>query len=369
MTAQALKQCVGLDVASESVEAAFSILTEDLKPATLYSLSFPNTPVGFEQFKQWCWNYRNQELPLYITMESTGVYHEKLCRFTYLLPGVKVSVVLPNKARRFAQSLEGSSKTDKIDARSMSLMGLSRELRPWSPPKESNRMLRRLTREKAFLKKQQTAMKNLLHAMCREYGGLESSQVRIGEVLAATKNAIKAIDKEIRELIKKDDLLGKDVMLLTSIPGVGVQTAAVVLAETNSFEQFGSGRQLSCYAGLDVRLKESGKWKGKSRISKCGNAHIRGALYMPSMSIVSHQVPMAATYQRLITQRGKLPMVALTALSRKLLLVMYAIWKSRVPYNPSATEHPNIFGDCLSLDPPSGKKKQRAKPAAQDGLR
>jgi transposase len=61
-------------------------------------------------------------------------------------------------------------------------------------------------------------------------------------------------------------------------------TAVTVVAETHGFANVESIKQLVVYAGLDVRICESGNWKGLSRIGKSRNSHIRGALYMPAMA-------------------------------------------------------------------------------------
>lgn len=327
-----LKQCVSLDVSSESVDAVFSVLTQELSQERLATLSFANTSKGFKELKAWWVKQRNNQLPLFFTMEATGVYYEQLCRFIWSQPKTKVSVVLPNKTKKFAESLENSSKTDKLDAYALSLMGLSRPLRGWMPPREATRKLKRLTRERAFHTKSETSLKNLRHALSREFGPSDASLNRIEEMIRVIKVAKKAIDGEIRALIQQDEELKESAALMVTIPGVGVQTTAVVLAETDGFRYFTSARQLTSYAGLDVRLRESGKWKGRSKISKKGNSHIRAALYMPCLAIVRDKKPMYNLYQRLTEEGGKNGMVALTALSRKLLLVMYAVYKNRMPY-------------------------------------
>ena len=97
---------------------------------------------------------------------------------------------------------------------------------------------------------------------------------------------VKEIEKEIKTLVNQDDKLKKKFEYLQNIPGVGLLTIATIVAETNGFETFTSIKQLTSYAGLDVKIAESGTWKGKSRISKRGNSHIRKALYMPSMARV-----------------------------------------------------------------------------------
>ena len=86
---------------------------------------------------------------------------------------------------------------------------------------------------------------------------------------------------------------------LLSIPGVGAITAATIVAETNGFAAIKNMKQLTSYAGLDVRINESGKWKGKSTISKRGNSHIRKALFFPAISHKTHDKTAGKFYERI----------------------------------------------------------------------
>ena len=113
---------------------------------------------------------------------------------------------------------------------------------------------------------------------------------------------------------------------LLSVKGIGIVTASIIVAETNGFTGFTSIKQLTSYAGLDVRIRESGKWKGKSKISKHGNKYIRGALYMPSMSYKTHNKKARLFYDR-INQRTGNGLIAIVAVERKLLGLMYSLWK------------------------------------------
>ncbi|MEI9945951.1 MAG: IS110 family transposase [Chitinophagaceae bacterium] len=66
----------------------------------------------------------------------------------------------------------------------------------------------------------------------------------------------------------------KLLIIICSIPGVGLLTAVTVLAETNGFDLIRNKKQLTSYAGLDVREKQSGtSVKGKPKISKKGNRY------------------------------------------------------------------------------------------------
>ena len=110
-------------------------------------------------------------------------------------------------------------------------------------------------------------------------------------------------------------------------------SAATVVGETLGFTGFTNAKQLTSYAGFDVVLKESGAYKGKTRISKKGNKNIRRALYMPAMTAVRCNPTLKKFYERVKPTKAK-PMIALVAVERKLLVLMYSLWKNEINYDP-----------------------------------
>jgi transposase len=122
-------------------------------------------------------------------------------------------------------------------------------------------------------------------------------------------------------------LLKDKITKITTIKGVGLLTAATIISETNGFALFTNQKQLTSYAGFDVVENQSGKRSGKTKISKQGNSHIRRILYMPAFHAVSKNVPVCkALYERL-TAKGKKKMVAYVAVQKKLLILIYTLWK------------------------------------------
>ena len=123
------------------------------------------------------------------------------------------------------------------------------------------------------------------------------------------------------------------VKLLSSIPGIGVLTASAILGETNGFELIRNKKQLTSYAGLDVREKQSGtSVKGKPRISKKGNRYLRKAMHMPSLAAIRHNERFKNIFARLIARHG-IKMKAVVAVQRKLLEMTYTIYKTGIPYD------------------------------------
>ena len=86
------------------------------------------------------------------------------------------------------------------------------------------------------------------------------------------------------------------------------------------------------YAGYDVIENQSGKHVGKTKISKKGNSHIRRILHLPAFGVVANDEPkFRALYER-VYGRTKVKMKAYVAVQRKLLELIYTLWKKDMPY-------------------------------------
>ena len=123
------------------------------------------------------------------------------------------------------------------------------------------------------------------------------------------------------------------LVILCSLPGVGLLTAVTVLAETNGFDLIRNKRQLASYAGFDVKEKQSGtSVKGKSRISKKGNKYLRKAMHFPALTAIRHDERFKAVFARIVSKHG-IKMKAAVAVQRKLPEMMYTLYKTRTAYD------------------------------------
>lgn len=325
------KQNVGVDVSKDDIEATLSNLTTDYKTEVLSTRKFSNTVDGFKDLRKWAERQKRANMPIGFTMEATGVYYESLAYFLHE-NGCHAYVVLPNLAKKYGQSLGLKSKTDKLDARTLSQLGLERELRLWAPFSPVMRELKQVTRERETLTCLRTRVCNHLHAHSHQGKPNSNSIARLKEHVEFIDVQIKQIDNEIKKIVNRDEALKKRIGYLLSIPGVGLLTAATVVAETNGFSTFENIKQATSFAGLDVRIQESGIWKGKSKISKRGNSHIRKALFMPALSKKTHDSKTKQFYDRLKAKKG-VGMIAAVAVERKLLGLMFSLWKKEEMYD------------------------------------
>jgi transposase len=139
---------------------------------------------------------------------------------------------------------------------------------------------------------------------------------------------------------------------LVSIPGIGAQTAAVLLAEIGRISDYQNARQLAAHAGLTPCERSSGtSVHGKTRLSCTGNSRLRSekcglgvspsgapfqdkALYMPAVVSMRHNPLLKAFSERLL-DRGKAKMQAIGAIMRKLVHLAFGILKSQQPFDPN----------------------------------
>ncbi len=329
-----IKQVVGIDIGKEKFFACYQIKDLNEHIVIKGTKSFRNDNGGYKEFLLWC---KRREKPtvastVYV-MEATGIYYEDLAYFLYE-NGCKVSVHLAQKLTYFAKSNNLKTKTDKVDAKMIATFGIEKALETlgiWEPPSKEFRVIRDLAREHTSLKEDLTAAKNQLHAMEHAHQTYERVIELKEEMISFYQEQLKSIEKELKVLIKANHQLSNKIKNIETIKGVGFITIVKVLAEVNGFLLFKNIRQLVSYAGLDVVEKESGNFKGKTRISKKGNARLRSALYMPAMTAATHNSNIRTFYQRVNTDR-KIKKHGIVAVMRKLLILIYTLWKKEEPY-------------------------------------
>jgi transposase len=333
----AIKQTIGVDVAQDELVCSFGILFEDLSWQIKARKTFGNHPSGFKACLKWAESMRNLHSEVLFVMEATGVYHEKFVHWL-IDQGQKLSIVLPNKISNYMRTLSIKTVTDSTCADAITQFGLERKLDHWAPPKPIFRTLRQLTRERDQIVAERVTVDNQIHAEKAEAYPNENSLKRLNVRRKLLCKQEQEIKNEIHHLVKSDQELDQDVKRITSIPGVGELTAMIVLAETNGFELVRNKRQLTSYAGLDVREKQSGtSVKGKPKISKKGNRSLRKAMHLPALAAIRHCEIYKGTFARLVGRHG-IKMKAAVAVQRKLLELIYILFKNKTTFDPAYEE-------------------------------
>ncbi len=337
-----LKYSLGIDVSKKDFHACLSVIDANQHVKVKASRKFSNNQQGFKELLLWLGIHRREvNVPLTIVMEATGVYYE-FCAMFLFKAGLQIAVVLPNKAKKYLQAIGLKTKNDKIDAAGLARMGAEQCLELWQPMDEFFYTLRALTRHHQSLQELKTNISNQLHAD-------EHSIYSNKKVVKQLKKLITTIEKELLEtsaeiekhLFSKPEIAEK-VQLITAIKGIGNITVATILAETNGFALFRSIAQLVSYSGYDIVENQSGNHQGKTRISKKGNSHIRRALHMPAFNMIRYEVSTFKLFFERILEKHHQKMKAYVAVQKKLLVLIYTLWKKNEAFNSNRV---NTFGN------------------------
>jgi len=328
------RQCVGIDISKDKFTACLYMYdrASDAGCCT-QSIDFANTKSGFNQLVRWSRKEAVKSHPLTYLMEPTGVYYERLVYHLHKI-GQTVYVVLPNKARKFCEAEGIKTKTDAMDARCLALMGcVSRKLKPWSPPAPIYRELRQMTRFHADLCRIRTSVSNRMEALDHMESAEKSVRRNCEKLLDEIDRLMKNNGKTIMQKVAEDKELEQKVKRIATAKGLGETTVVCIIAETQGFHLIENRKQLVGYSGLDVKAEQSGKEDPRHHISKKGNAHIRAALYMPALVAVRHNRQIKQAYGRICQKHPNEKMIGVTAAMRRLLLLIYTLWKNGEEYD------------------------------------
>lgn len=310
---------IGVDIAKQKFDAAL------LRANKYHHKKFDNTPQGFAAFLAWIMSFGDSDL--WVCMEATGAYSIPLAKFL-VEHGCPVSVVNPAKIHAFAKSELSRAKTDKADAKLIARYCLRMKPDPWAPPPQSIRELQALLcRVEHLLEMQQMEQNRLDTADTSIIDSLDTILNMLEQELADTRHRIK-------NLIDQDPGLGQRRDLLESIPGIGPAVSAYLLTLLSAHHGFANAKQAAAYAGLAPKIRESGRWVGKTRIAKTGNPVIRKVLYMPALSAWRYNPAIREFCERL-KANGKNGKAVACAAMRKLIHIAFAILKSGKPFDPN----------------------------------
>lgn len=328
-----INQALGVDIAKDSFSYCLGTQRADLNKEFESGEDLSNDKTGYLKLLKWLKKAKVSNEGLVVVMEATGVYHEGLAHYLHA-KGYAVSIMQSGRVKRYAQSLDQRSKTDALDSKMLSMLGCERKLTPWTPPSVAMEELRLLSRERSKLIKERTIEKNRNHASSIAHFTHKKSIKRFNQRMKLLNQQLEEIAAEMQALVAADKELNQKLDCMISIPGISFISAITVVAETFGFALINSSKQLVSYCGYDVVLKESGSFKGQTRISKKGNKHIRGILHMPSMVAIRVNPTLKPFYERLKPKKTK-PIVALVAVQRKMLVLMYSLWKNNSMYDPA----------------------------------
>lgn len=267
-----------------------------------------------------------------VFLESTGVYGEHLCHFLHELPGISVHVIPPDRLAHYLKAMGNRGKTDALDAKGIARFGAHHDWSAWQPRLPEIDELRHLIQSVEALKSTAIQIGNRVHADDHRSTAnrlVYQSHLRLQRQIQAE---IIKLQKAIVGIIRRSGALSQACNLLQSIPGVGPDTAAAVLAMIGDSLP-NSVKQWVGYVGMAPRPRESGtSVRGRATISPSRGRTLRKMLYMGILTAIRYNPAMKAFYDTLIA-RGKPKKLAMAACMRKQLHIMYGVLKSNTPFD------------------------------------
>lgn len=295
---------IGIDVASREL-----VLCAD------QVVKLANTPAAVRAF------LRTIPADTLLVCEATGGYERTLVAEAQAC-GQPIHVANPRRVRDFARSLGRLEKTDPVDAEVIRRYGEALQPAPTPPVPPAQGQLRELVDLRHDLGEEHIRWANRLAHATSVSRGLIRRRLR----QLAREGA--AVERQIEQHLAAHPPLQDKVQTLCLVPGVGLTTAAVVLAHLAELGQL-NRRQAAKLAGLAPLNHDSGAQRGQAHIAH-GRAALRRALYCAAVVAARWHDDLRPFYQRL-RARGKPAKVALVAVARKLLLILNALLKDAPP--------------------------------------
>jgi len=281
---------------------------------------FSNDTIGHRELIKWV---KQLKAPVQMICESSGGYERALVQ-ALARAGVQISLVQANRVRQFARAAGILAKTDRIDAEVLCEFG--KVMRP--------QRVTAATLKQEHLRELESQRRHLTHLLVMEQNrGARVSDACVRRLNRNLTNQIKKqiqqIDLLIKQHIQGSPELSAKADKLTAISGVGLRTAALLLAQLPELGQL-NRREVAALVGVAPFNRDSGRMRGKRAIYG-GRRSVRHGLYMAALVAARHNPILRNFYQRL-RSAGKPTKLALTATMRKLLIVLNSILKPDLSY-------------------------------------
>jgi transposase len=303
---------VGIDVAKDSLDVC--LIPEQRR------FTARNNQAGFRQVLD--------ELPsagsCLIVLEATGGYQRQVVA-ELVAAGHQVAVVNPRQVRDFARALGILAKTDRLDAAVIARFGQQVQPRPVEKPPEIQQELQQLVIRRRQLLDLRTAESNRLESV-----RFQPVVKSVRGMLDHLKKEIRQIEKKITDLVRSNQSLQSQSVVLQSVPGIGQVTAVTLVAELPELGRL-NRQEIAALVGLAPFSRDSGKFHGRRAIWG-GRKTVRCVLYMAALT-ARRCNPVIRQFAHRLEEAGKPFRVVMTACMRKLLVILKAIVKTNMPWN------------------------------------
>ena len=319
---------IGVDIASDNFVVS---VCKDPDNFISKAAVWDNTPEGYDKFLLWLKDKGYTLNNCVVCMEATGVYSQGL---SYFLASQDYNVAVEPPLEVKKSFPTHGHKNDPVDSANISEYAYRYfdKLHFWQPPDELLKHIKTLLTTREHITRTLSSYDNSL-------GSLKRDQVETKEAVDIHKRIIKElkfsrkqIDKQIKELIKKDDSINCMYSLVSSVPGVGLQLGLHILFMTECGRKELNYRNVASYVGISPWEHESGtSVRNRPRSRKNGPGQIRKLLYLAAMSLRKHNDHFREYFERK-TAQGKPGRVVINNIANKLLKIIFAIIRTKRPY-------------------------------------
>lgn len=314
---------IGIDPAAETFTAA---RYPDGTPR-----QFDNGAEGIDAFLVWLEDQGLAPETTHLCLENTGVYSELLC-YGLHDKNWPLSLIEPVKVwRAFSES---RPKTDALDSLKIAEYGMRYrdKLCLWQPNEAIVEQIKVLLATREQLVEHKTALGNTRKALRRKVVQTPTANSTLETTVGHLKDQIKALETEIRRLIKDYPTMAQMVALITTAPGIGLLAAAHLLVLTQGFRERMSYQRLANYLGIAPHAFESGtSVYRRARTRGYGPSMLRKLLHLAARSVCTHKQHYRRYYQRKQAE-GKSKKLVLNNVSNKLLRMLCSMIKNKRPY-------------------------------------
>jgi transposase len=317
---------LGMDVSKLWVDITLMCVIDHQKQAQITE-RFDNTADGMKGLLKWLKKnnvaFNDNSL---LVIENTGVYHRIVWEFCSK-HGLPIHI---GNATHIKWSLGITrGKNDKVDSQRLCSYAY----------KNAEELKASPTLNPVFLR-----LKDLLTSRSRLLSQLGSIRVYLKELklsntretqklledahkaaIKGLQDSLKLVEQQIKEIIKKDEVIAKNYDLLLTVPGIGHLTAVYIIVCTNNFICKITGKQLACYAGVAPFGSTSGTTlKGRDKVHKMANKELKRLLHMGAVSAIRYHQEMKEYYERKVKE-GKHKMSVINAVRSKIALRAVAV--------------------------------------------
>ena len=321
-----IKEVIGIDVSKNFNEARIHTNQK--------LIEFENNIKGFRAFEKWVLNnVECHKSQIMFAFEHTGLYSYPMSvyftekRYSYIvIPGLEL--------KRSMGITRG--KDDKIDAKRIATYAYEKrsELKPYELPQEEIVQIKRLLSLREKLVKQRAGYKGTIgefKIFLKRKDNKMLFDVHEKMIKELTKQ-IEKVEKNSDDIIKNDQQIKQMYKLITSIKGVGPQTALFLIVYTDKFTKFDNWRKFASYCGIAPFPNRSGiSIRGKTKVSNLANKKIKSLLDQCAKTSIQHNPEMKLYYEKRV-KIGKPKMCTINVIRNKILSRIFAVVKRGTPY-------------------------------------